>query len=317
MSSELAAKQAFETWWDNLRRYRGGMPAKGTVGGSMVVLERLKSNYVLDLDFHRTSGGSQIKDVSGANVQKLLEEHSETRPFLSEGGRTNRGLAGDVGALLDQLRTMELEALSQKDRVEVINFLQGLLVEKVGKYFAQNRLQLIYDSAKMTWDIVRSLLREADETGKAGPVAEYLVGAKLQLRFPHIEVENKSYSTADEVTGRPGDFFIEDTAFHVTVHPTPGHFDRCRQNLNQGLRPYIIVPDEYLTGTRQNANLIWPGRIAVESIESFVSQNLDELSTFSKSKTKSNLRSLIEMYNRRVNEVERDKSLLIEIPRNL
>jgi hypothetical protein len=52
-------------------------------------------------------------------------------------------------------------------------------------------------------------------------------------------------------------------------------------------------------------------------MESFIATNIDELSEFDGEKLVSGLRRLLETYNRRVDEVELDKSLLIEIPRNL
>jgi hypothetical protein len=53
--------------------------------------------------------------------------------------------------------------------------------------------------------------------------------------------------------------------------------------------------------------------VTVESIESFVAQNLDEISGFSPSKA-THLRNLIEMYNMRVRAVETDASLQIYLP---
>lgn len=55
----------------------------------------------------------------------------------------------------------------------------------------------------------------------------------------------------------------------------------------------------------------------MESIETFVSQNLDELSVFKKDELMSGLRRLLETYNERVDAVETDKSLMIDIPKNL
>lgn len=59
------------------------------------------------------------------------------------------------------------------------------------------------------------MLAEARQTGKEGPAAQHLVGAKLALRFPDMKVSNASYSTADDQSGRLGDFQIGDTSFHV------------------------------------------------------------------------------------------------------
>ena len=48
-------------------------------------------------------------------------------------------------------------------------------------------------------------------------MAQYLVGAKLSIRFPNIEIRNDISSTQDEISGSPGDFVVNDAAFHVTV----------------------------------------------------------------------------------------------------
>ena len=120
----------------------------------------------------------------------------------------------------------------------------------------------------------------ARETGKVGPVAQHLVGAKLQLRFPTETISNESYSTADDQLGRPGDFFVGSTVFHVTVAPMPPVFDKCIKNLEDGYRVYLLVPERELSGARYNAENKAPGKIAVESIESFVGQNIEELSFF-------------------------------------
>ena len=118
-------------------------------------------------------------------------------------------------------------------------------------------------------------------------------------------------------TQRPGDFLIGQTAFHVTVAPMQPVFDKCRHNIQQGLKPYLLVPDSKLIGARQLAEQACEHQIAVESIESFVSQNINELSAFNKDQLTTSIKDLVLIYNRRVDEVETDKSLMIELPSNL
>ncbi len=96
-----------------------------------------------------------------------------------------------------------------------------------------------------------------------------------------------------------------------------GVYEKCRENLENGYRVFLLVPERALTGARQNAELIVPGRIAVESIESFVGQNIEELSYFARDKLKHGFRRLIETYNKRVDTSETDKSILVEMPKNL
>jgi uncharacterized protein DUF4928 len=318
MTLKKTALNTFIAWYENLPTHiASGGPAKGTIAAALVVLERLKSEFALELEAHRAPGGSQIKGASGQAVKKILVRFGELRPFAKEGGRTNRGGPGDIKPMLDALKAAKLDTCDASERNAILDELQQVLVRKVVEFHNRERIKLVYDPAKTTWQAIQQLLAQAKETGKEGPLAQYLVGAKLELRFPEIEVGNESYSTADDQLGRPGDFYIGDTAFHVTVAPMPALYEKCQQNLNDGLRIYLLVPDRTLSGARQNADLILPGRIAVESIESFVSQNIEELSVFSKKKLTAGLRQLLETYNKRVDACEIDKSMLVEIPKNI
>jgi hypothetical protein len=219
--------------------------------------------------------------------------------------------------MLGSLRRLRLDRQPADVRNEILETLQGVLVEKVRAWHNRRRIAFTFDPSQSTWRIVREILEQARETKKEGPVAQYLVGAKLQLRYPGEQVENFSFSTSDVQQGRPGDFLLGDTAFHVTVSPTPGLYERCRENLRNDLRVYLVVPDRILVGAHQNAESIEPGRIFVESIEGFVGGNVDELSAFARSRFLAQFRLLLETYNRRVDAVETDKSMLIEIPRAL
>jgi len=103
----------------------------------------------------------------------------------------------------------------------------------------------------------------------------------------------------------------------VTVSPTQALYQKSIQNLEAGLRVFLLVPDRFLVGARQNAQTTAADRIAVESIESFVANNIEELSQFAKNQLVGGFQRLLQKYNERVNAIELDKSLLIEIPRSL
>lgn len=308
-----------DRWWNQLRTYsqNNGLPAKGTVAGALVVLERLRMNFVLDMKEHLTKGGTQIAGAGKAATQRILVRYGEDRSFLEEAGRTNRGLIREVTQLLDALRAAGLGALELSERDALLTESQLWLVQRVGEYFNRQRVTFVYTPENSTWQAIHEILEQARLVGKEGPVAQYLVGAKLTLRLPNTDIRNDTYSTSDLQSGMPGDFLVRKTVFHVTVAPTTGHYEKCVANLSQGYRPYLIVPDRVLVGTRQNAESVAPGRISVRSIEDFVSQNLDELFALSEGDLIGGFRQLLEVYNERVDMVETDKSLLIEIPRNL
>lgn len=318
MDLKKNALDAFKAWYLDLPVHKAsGGPAKGTLAAALVVLERLKSDYHLDLEEHRAPGGSQIKGAGGAAVKKILERFGETRPFAKEGGRTNRGGPGDIKLMFDALKGAKLDYCTPDERAEILDRLQRFLVDRVIEFHNRERLKLVYDPTRTTWQTIQDLLLTARETGKEGPVAQHLVGAKLELRFPELSIGKESYSTADDQLGRPGDFWIGDTAFHVTVAPMPALFEKCAQNIKEGYRVFLLVPDRSLSGARQNAELIMPGRMVAESIESFVSTNVEELSVFTQKKVVSGLRRLLETYNKRISEAETDKSMLVEMPKNL
>lgn len=94
-------------------------------------------------------------------------------------------------------------------------------------------------------------------------------------------------------------------------------YDKCKGNLREGFRVYLIVPDRLLIGTKQISDLQAAGQITVYSVESFVSQNLDELSGFLRDQSPKRFLELLETYNERVNAVETNKSMMIDIPVNL
>ena len=219
--------------------------------------------------------------------------------------------------MLQALKDANLSPLPSDTRNHFLTELQRMLVGKVDLYHRQQRLSLAYNPTIPTRRLIEFLLATARENGKDGPVAQYLVGAKLQIRFPEISVRNVSYSTADTQLGEPGDFRVGDTAFHVTIAPLPPVFDKCKVNLDEGLRAYVLVPDRTLDAARQNADGIVEGRVGVESVESFVAQNLDELGCFSVQGSRDQMRRLLTTYNERVDLVETDKSMLIELPQVL
>lgn len=199
-------------------------------------------------------------------------------------------------------------------RGEILTALQEYLVDRVREWHARKRIEFTFDPGQSAWQIVHEILEQAREARKEGPIAQYLVGAKLQLRYPDAEVQNYSYSTSDAQQGRPGDFLLGDTAFHITISPMTGVYQRCRKNVRDGLKAYLIVPDRILAAARQNAEAVEPGRIFVDSLEAFVGGNVDEMSTFRKKNAIDQFMRLLNLYNERVDAIETDKSMMIDIP---
>lgn len=306
-------------WFRQLPIYShtDGLPARGSVAAGLVILERLKSDYVLEIDAHRAKGGAQLQGLTPSAVSRIQERFGETRPLLKEGGRTNRGTPLAAESLLNALVPMQLDRHTPERRAEILNSMQSWLVSSIAEYFNRRRIEAPYDPQLATWANIRNLIGAAALVGKAASAAQYLVGAKLQLRFPHLNIANHLASAADDSTGRSGDFEMGDTAFHVTISPTANVVEKCRQNLIDGKRSVLLVPESATLHAKSLAQYACLDRVFVLSLETFVANNLEELSDFRQTEVISGYRRLLDLYNSRVDSIESDKSLLIEIPPNL
>lgn len=320
MQEMQEARNALRHWWDHLPTYQrnGGMPAQGALAGALVVLDRLKCFYSLSLKDHTAAGGTQIIGLGSHRTMQILASHGRGPLHLKECGRTNMGIPGNIRALFEEMAPLRLDTLPEIERNAILTEMQRWLVEeKVGEYFARERVKFDFSPEQTAWQTVHDILAAAKLVGKEGQVAQYLVGAKLALRFPDAVVRNDLYSTSDLQSGLPGDFVLGTTVFHVTVSLLPTHYDKCRTNLQAGYDVFLLVPDRLVVGARQNTEVLLPGRISVQSLEAFISQNLEELSGFARSQRLDGFRNLLTTYNARADAIESDKSLLIEIPHNL
>ena len=308
---------AFENWFWSLSTQEGEGGTNGVIAVSIVVLDRLKTDYDLDFSKHLSDDGMQVKGASGENTQKILARFGEIRPFLVEGGRTSRGSPRRIQKLLEFLKIHELETLTLEQRAEIFNQFQVFLVDRVKDFHNRKKIKIVFNSTMSSVQVIASILNLAKIEKKWGAVAQHLVGAKLQLRFPDFEITNEHVSASDESTSRKGDFMVQSTVFHVTVAPGEKVIEKCRSNINEGYRVYLLVPAERLGMILSQIQDTFEGKVQLVSIENFISQNVDEIGEFGDKGITRGLIDLLHLYNQRVDAVERDKSFMIEIPNNL
>ena len=306
---------ALRRWFDSHRSSPGVEARTYVICAGLAVLERMRNSYPMRRDDY-VAPGNQVR-TSGSLIQAILERNGEARRFTREGGRTTRATVPAAEGLVVELNELSVLAeLSDKERGQIIDDLQVWLVERVRDYLDQLALEVELDLSEPSPQIVADILEAA--SSKAGAVAQHLVGAKLAVRYPDLAIENFSYTTADQQLGRPGDFVVGDTAFHVTVSPMPPVLDKCEANLRNGYRSMLLVLDSRLQAARQMAEAIdLKDRVGILAVESFIGQNIEELGEFGKGGLTEGFRKLLETYNERVEEVETDRSLLIRLPENL
>lgn len=312
MSDELLA--ALETFAKQ-EDFRG----KGKLSVAIVVTQHAKTRGLpLDAGELVTGQGGQVLGLGVAAVQSVLGRHGIERILAREGGRTSRGSIGAMQSYVAFLNQLHQNGPLDQDQLDEI---ETFWVGRVKEFFAGMPFKLRLEAGKGLRVAVRDLLeqaqqRQAESMGMmfVGAVMQHLVGAKLELALPGVEIAQNSFSTSDEQSGRPGDFDIGDTAIHVTVSPSEALIRRCRQNLEGGRRPVIVTGSDGVTAAGVLAKNQGLGdAIDIFEIEQFISLNLYELSKFQNSQRSPTAGELVERYNAIVERYETDPSLKIEL----
>ncbi len=298
-----------------------GTSSLGIPNTALVVLDRWRVQPALSGSDVLSSGGGQVSGLNGRNADQIIRRYWPEAPNVGvEAGRTSRATpAAAVQLAADLTAFAQAHALDTATRERLASHMQAWIVASpIKAFFQRQRIRPEISLHQSATANISALLVAARDRSLDGPVAQHLVGAKLRLRFPDMAVANHGYSTADQQTGRSGDFTVGDTVFHVTVAPAGLLIDKCHGNLNAGFRVTILVPETRRAGAivlLETAGL--SDRVEVLAIETFLAQNLEELGGFGSQGYRERLRELLEIYNARVGEAEADKSLLIEIPANL
>jgi hypothetical protein len=293
------------------KKFRG----KGPLSVALVVTQHARAKLPLDSQALVTERGGQVLGLGKGAVQAILKKHGIDRVLAAEGGRTSRGSLDNMREYAALLNTLHKEKRADLDAIE------KFWIARVHEFFAGKPFRIKLDVSRSLRAIVRDILQQAQERQKtapgmyyAGAVLQHLVGAKLTCALGADKIEHNSFSTADEPSGRAGDFFIGDVAIHVTTSPGEAVIERCRDNLNDGYRAVLVTLQKGLTvaeGLAENMGLA--GRIDIFEIEQFVALNLYELGEFAAKGRQIAVADLVEKYNQIIEDVETDPSLKIEI----
>lgn len=314
--SESRPLRQAQEWYDSFQQPNGRPPKPFVICVGLVLAERMKSSFpIQDRDIKGT--GNRFRST-GSMVRNILHRFGEDRVLLREGARTMGPSVPAAESLAGRLNAInELSDMSAEQRVETANALQEWFAGRAKEYLDRNPIQPEVDLRKPLTVFVRDLLNAGIQRDRSGAVAQHLVGAKLALRHgpDGIEVGNFPFQAADAHTGRRGDFQINSGVFHVTMAPSEDVVLKCQDDLRGGALPVLLVPKESVGSAErflQAKGLL--DRVFLVSIETFVAQNITELSQCDKSKLREEVEELIDEYNRRVVAAESDMSILVELP---
>lgn len=262
-----------------------------------------------------THNQGQIQGLGKAAVQSILAEYEIMKTLAEEGGRTSRGSLGSMQKYVSFLNKLHDGGLADIESIE------RWWIDRIKDFFISKPFILRYDTGKSLRSIVRDLLdqaykRQRDNPGTmyGGAVLQHLVGAKLSLVLPEGTIENHGFSVADAVSGRSGDFIIDEVVFHVTTAPSESLMEKCKRNFESGVRPILVTTYSSMAGAESLARIHdLEGRMDILEAEQFIATNLYELSGFQSSERRVTIEKLIERYNNIISEVETDPSLRVQI----
>ena len=291
-----------------------GFRGKGPVCVGLVITQRAKDQGLpLDPAQLVTAGGGQVKGLGRGPVQSILARHGIDRLFAAEGGRTSRG---SLGNMAEYVRFLNAQGADVD-----LDALEAYWIDRVREFFAAKPFRISLDPSASVRAVIRDLIEQAAEREReitgvhyAGAVLQHLVGATLDCSPGLGSIEHNSFSTADAPQGRVGDFSVGDAAIHVTMLPGEAVVERCRDNLEAGLRPVIITrgPGSAVAHELARRHTL-EGRIDVFESGQFVALNVYQLGAYVTEGRRSTLGSIVQRYNEIIDDVETDPSLKIDL----
>lgn len=277
---------------------------------------RLAKTHSLPLDPEKlmTEKTGQVAGLSKGAVQAILKDYGIVRVLAEEGGRTSRGSLGNMREYVKFLNALAAKGDVDLDAVET------WWIGAVKEHFNSQPFALRYDPAKSLGAMVSDLLEQAIKRQKdapgatfAGTMLQHLVGAKLDLILPEDErPRHDAASTADASAAKAGDFVVDSTAIHVTTAPSEALMRKCRNNLDNGLKPLIVTIADSRAGAEVLAkNQGIRDRIDIIEAEQFIATNIMEWGCFGVASQRREVERLIERYNEIIEMVETDWGLMI------
>lgn len=289
---------------------RSGNVARNTVCVGIVVIDHLRQNCPVSRDDVISLGG----EVKGARsgLGNILEVYGVPRRYLKE--VTTRQGHQDGQRLFEAFDWgNKLMEVSAEERDRLLLELIGDLSNRASQWLRRQNLKLDVDRRQAPTAWVNLIVENAKQRS-GGVVEQHLVGAKLERRFEDIEIPNHPAHAGDRQTARAGDFTISQLVYHVTATPSRNVIQKCAENTKIGLHPILLVPSEQefkAIALAQDEGV--DKELTIISIEAFVALNIIELATEENKDFFGVLQDIVQIYNRRLAEVETDLSLRIEV----
>lgn len=289
---------------------RGGKISRNTVAVGIVVLDHLRQNFPASKDIVISKGG----EIKGARsgLGNILEKYGIPGEYLKE-VTTRQGHQDGQRLFEDFDWGKKLIGLSESGRDQLLLKLIKTLSKQASDWLKRQNLKLDIDRRQAPSAWVHLIVENAKQRS-GGVVEQHLIGAKLERRLKGIIVANHPAHAGDRQTAREGDFTIAEVVYHVTATPSRNVIQKCAANIKIGLRPILLVPNEQENRARvlaQEEGI--EKQMDIISIEGFIACNIIELAMQETKDFFTVLQEIVQIYNKRLAEVETDVSLQIEV----
>lgn len=302
------SRRILSRWIDSCTR--GKKVSRNTVAVGIVVLDHLRQRCPVSRNDVISKGG-EIKGARSGLVS-VLTKYGIPATYLKE--VTTRQGHQDGQRLFEQFDWgKKLTGLTDAERESLFLELIGTLLSHAEAWLKRQNLKLDIDRRQTPATWVNLIVENAKQRS-GGVVEQHLVGAKLERRFKGIAVPNHPAHAGDVQTAREGDFKISKLVYHVTATPSRSVIQKCAGNIRAGLHPILLIPGEQQNKAKVLAQDEGIDReLTISSIEDFVAFNIIELATEESKDFFSVLKEIIQIYNKRLAEVETDLSLQIQV----
>lgn len=278
---------------------KGGNDVPARLLTLLGLLERLREAPTLHIDAHKAASGMQLIEHN-AFVDKALARFGVVSPVQEKGRRSNN-LHAWVSSLFEWLGQAGFAKGQVAVNEDLLLGAQEVAAKRLAVINEDKPLIARYNRGTAV-AIVTDLLDQAQEKKRAKDVAEYLVGAKLELRFGEGVVTPKNVNTPSGAN--LADFRIGNMAIEVTTveRPDKSHLDQLAGILgNTNLQVWFLtrLRDRERWQTAIDAMFeALSSRVVVADVETFVGQNITEIGKFRTDDVRAELARLFDRYSR-------------------